>query len=212
MEIGFIYPDLDMDSYVDSIDSFNFDISQENLKTLLPRLTLFIVKLLVYVVWLLIVRVLFLKITWAVTAKGAGVIIPSLMGFLVLILVSLQLISYLRKKFRPHLLKLLRGEEAKESFSMSAYVERKDGSKLVRQEVGFYKMCDTLKRSKIVDATAVCDGKECKVEVQYENNGDSSVFTFYLSYHDSDVDHVIVDLNRRCVIFPKEVIKNENDE
>ena len=67
-------------------------------------------------------------------------------------------------------------------------------------------MCDTLKSSKIVDASAICDGDRCRVEVKYKSqNEDFEIFTFSLPYHESPVlDSVIVDLNRKEVIFPKE--------
>ncbi len=212
MEIGFIYPDLDTDLFVDSIDSFNSDISLDNKRTFLPRAAVLVLNIFVYVVWALIVRGLFSIITYYVTAKRVTVIGLCLFAYLLGIIASLQGLSALRKKLRPKLLKLFRGEEAEESYSFSAYVERKDGKKLARRDVGFYKMCDTLKRSKIVDATAVCDGSQCKVEVAFENESESSVYTFFLEYHDGDVDKVIVDLIRKCVIFPKEEKTDENNK
>lgn len=212
MEIGFIYPDMDMDYYVDTIDSFNGDISKENLHTLLPRLLVtLLLNVLVYAVWFVLLKAVFLGVTEYVTAKKVEIIGMSLLGVVLFIIFSLEGIILLRKKLRPVLLKALRSQEAKESFSMSAYVERRDDKKLIREEVGYYKMCDILKKSKVVDATAVCDGSMCRVEVQYENPTDSSIFTFNLPYHDSDVEHVIVDLNRKCVIFPKEDKKHDEN-
>lgn len=212
MEIGFIYPDLDTDLFVDTIGSFNSDISSDNLRTSLPRAAVFVVNVLVYILWALIVRRIFFAVNYFVTAKSVEVIGLCLFLYFLGIVLSLQGLAILRKKLRPHLLKALKADEAVESYSFSAYVERRDEGKLARRDVGFYKMCDTLKRSKIVDATAVCDGTQCKVEVAFENNEESSVYTFFLEYHDGDVDKVIVDLIRKCVIFPKEEKKNENEE
>lgn len=211
MEIGFIYPDLDADSFVESIDSFNGEISVENLKTFLPRFIVFISDAALYVVWFFIVRVAYFKLVYAITAKGTEVILFSLILFLLVLLASLAGMATLRKLIRPYLLRLMRGSEAQESYSFSDYVERSDPEKKVRTKVGFYKMCDTLKRSNILDATAVCDGVGCRVEVQFEADNDSSVFTFYLPYHESSgLSSVIVDLNRKCVIFPEEVKRNED--
>lgn len=209
MEIGFIYPDLDMDLFVDTIDSFNGDISSDNLKSFLPRtIVSLLLNVLIYALWLYVLRKAFLWVTFYVTARKTEIIGLFLFLLLLFIIFSLQAIAFLRKKLRPRLLKLFKSEEVQESYSFSAYVERSDEDKLARKEVGFYKMCDTLKKSKITDASAVCDGSMCKVEVAYENPADSSVFTFYLPYHDGEVDKIIVDFIRKCVVFPKEEKEN----
>lgn len=213
MEISFVYPDLDTDLFVDTVDSFNGDISVDNLRTFLPRTVVFVtLNVAVYIAWVAALWYIIKSLTYTVTARSVEIIGLSLFGYLLFIIFSFQGISMLKKRLRPRLLKALHGEDAKESYTLSAYVERKDGNKLVRRDVGFFKMCDTLKRSRILDASAVCDGEGCRVEVQFENEAESSVFTFYLTYHESDVDHVIVDLNRKCVIFPKEEKTDDEDE
>ena len=205
MEIGFVYPDLDADAYIESIDSFNGEISIENLKTSFPRLIVLLSDVALYILWFIILRTLFFKLLYMITAKGTEIIVFSLFMFFFLILASFNGMTALKKILRPYLLKLMHGKEAQESYSFSAYVERRDGAKKVREKVAFYKMCDTLKKSNILDATAICDGAGCRVEVQFEADDDSSVFTFYLPYHESsDLSSVIVDLNRKCVIFPEE--------
>jgi len=206
MEISFIYPEMDTDTFLETIDSFNRDISKDNLISFIPRLFVsLLLNILPYVLWLYMVRILFIRVTMFVTAQRVEIIITFLIGLVLSMLIILIGISILRKKLRPILLKALKSEEIKESFSISAYVERKDGSKLVRDEVGFYKMCDTLKKSTIIDADAICDGSVCKVEIRYVHSGNDSIFTFHFPYHDSDIDHVVVDFNRKCVIFPRRI-------
>lgn len=210
MQISFIYPEMNMESYLDTLDGFNSDINLKNIKSLLPRIIASLLSIFTFISWAIVVWIMFYFVTWLITGKSVNTIYLGIALYLIAILFSFDVVRYMLKKSRPLILEIFRTQDKEESYTFSAYVERKEGSKLVKNDVEYYRMCDILRSSRINDATAVCNGDLCKVEVAYSSPKDSGVFTFNLPYHDgSSLDKVIVDFNRRCVIFPKEASNNE---
>ena len=178
MEIAFVFPAMSSSEYVGSLELVNVNIDKDNSRLILPNTITYIFEAFFVVIWMLIYKALFFKVTEYVTAKGAGTVVTWFLLYAITAIVLLELIFVGFKKFRPALIKLIHIRESEESFSLSEYVERQDGNKKARSEVGFYKMCDLLKKSKITDATAICDGSRCKVEVAYEADDDSGFFLF----------------------------------
>lgn len=210
MKISFIYPDLHSSEFIDSLDLINERIGKDNMRLFMPDIILKTIHIALLLLWTIIFKRYFFWITRYVTAKDLGAIVTGLLLYLVLAVLSLQLIFFGMKKFRPVFLHFIKTRDAEESFSFSNYVERKDGNKKALDELDFFKMCDILKDSKITDATAICDGSLCRVEVAYENESSSDVFTFFLPYHENaGLDKVVVDFSRKCVIFPEEANTNE---
>lgn len=213
MEIAFIYPQMDKEYYNGSVHSFNSQIDIDNLKSLLPRMILYAVRVFIYIVWAVFMYRLFLGVTRFVTAKDVGTIELGLVIYALSVPLSLALIKVLRKTFRPYLLKALRGQEAIESYTYSPYVERSDSDKFAGRTEKYLEACDELKGSKIIDASTVCDGSVCRVEVKYEFGGRTKLRRFTFDYKETDdVDRIIVDFDRRLVIFPEEDIEDEESQ
>lgn len=210
MQISFIYPEMNMESYIDTLDGFNSDISIKNIKSLLPRIIATLFSTFVFISWAIVIWIMFYFVTWLITGKSVNVIFLGISLYLIGILFTFDIVRYMLKRSRPLILEIFRTADKEESYTYSAYVERVESSKHVKKDVDYYKMCDILRASKIKDATAVCNGEICKVEVLYESPKGNGVFTFRLPYHDGNsLNKVIVDFNRRCVIFPKEASNNE---
>ncbi len=98
---------------------------------------------------------------------------------------------------------MLKADEAEESYSFSQYVTRKDPLKKKQKSLTLYQMCDTLKQSTILDATARSDGDMCKVEVNWQSDKERSVYVFKFPYKiNAGSDQIIVDFERELVLLP----------
>jgi len=210
MEISFIYPDNAGTEYIDSLELVNDMIGRSNSKLIVPNIILLSIRLLLVLLWAKLTGDAFFAVTYYVTGKELNTIVTWLFLYFSLSALCLFLIFYGTRMLWPLLLFVLKKRDSEESFSLSEFAERKDEEKKARKELEYYKMCDILKYSSVTDAAAVCDGSKCRIETAYENDSDSGVFTFYLDYHESrDVEHIVVDFRRKCVIFPEED-NNEN--
>ncbi len=209
MEIRIKYPDITADEYLRSLTTFNSDIATKNrnLRLMIPRVVVQCFLFLFVIIYLCVFRVLYFRLVYWFTAKDELIIIFSLLAFVFLLVVGLIIIYSFVKARRGLIIQFLGGAEYEEKYSLSEYVDRRDDSKKVKQELSYYKTCDMLRYCKILDASVVCENTDCRVDIQYSKSGkteDAKIASFKFPYHYNDNSPVtVVDFERRLVVLTK---------
>ena len=215
MQISFIYPNDSASELIDAVEDLNIGISNQNLSSFPVRFLGLLARLALFVIYFIVSWFVFKHVTYSITAKGTETIIMSLFIFLLVYISGIFGIYRLGIYVRKLILSLMKTDEAEESYSFSEYVTRKDPLKKRQKSLRLYQMCDTLKQSQILDATARSDGDYCRIEVSWQSDSDKSVYVFKFPYKTSaSNDEIIVDFERELVLLPylKDMEERSNDE
>lgn len=205
-EIEYVFPSMTSAEYMDSINLFNLEIDQDNMRTMIPRLIVFSSDAIILTIYSIFMWTILLQLISFITAKHLAIIFLSLLSYIIIWFIGICKMPNLFRALRPHILSLLKSKDYIESYSFSEYVERKDSQKKAIDELNFYRMCDILRQSSITDTSCVCDGNLCKTEIAYKTASNEGIFTFLLNYHESPhVSHITINLESHCVVFPQEV-------
>lgn len=203
MQISFIYPKDSANELIESVEDLNSSIGNENLISSPVRALGLAVRYGLFIAYIFLAWFILKALTYRVTARGEGVIIPSLLVYVLVFIAGIYGIYRLGFFLRKKILELLKADEAEESYSFSQYVTRKDPLKKKQKSLTLYQMCDTLKQSTILDATARSDGDMCKVEVNWQSDKERSVYVFKFPYKiNAGSDQIIVDFERELVLLP----------
>ncbi len=210
MKIDFVYPPISADNYIDAVEDFNKDIGNDNLKTALPRIVGSVQRVLFFLLYFIFFWYVLRIYVYVITACERDVIIISMLLLITAFLIGLVLVTLVSGYLKMIIILLMRSHGIMESYSFSEYVERRSRNKKKNKELTLYNMCDTLKRSKILDATARCDGDICKVDIQYSNSSGREVLSFNFPYKISDsTQSIVVDFNRELVIIPESAMEED---
>lgn len=208
MEINVKYPEITAEEYIASIDDFNDEIDDRNRSFRLtwPRAVASIALFVSVILYIVMFRYIYYRMTWYITAKSELLIIFSLLGFVLCLVLGTIFVFWAVKGSRLAIITLLGGREYEERYSLLQFVERKDEDKHIkaRENLAYYKMCDTLRNSDITDASIVCSEDDCRVDIRYltKDTKVSGVFKFTFPYHYGETNAVtLVDFDRQMVIL-----------
>lgn len=206
MEIAVRYPELTAEEYVSSINTFNKDIEKKNhaLKLLVPRIIAGFFVFIGIAAFLVLFSRTFYHVTEWVTARDELVIIFSILAYFFLFIFGIVLVFNIVKKERHRIVALLGGQEYEEKYSASKYVDRSDPDKKIGGYISYYKKCDILRESEIIDAAIVCGENTCKVDIKYRFNGTDELCSFTFPYRYTDAVSVnTIDFERKWVLLAK---------
>lgn len=191
--------------FEESLEGLNNDIDNSNRLSSIPRFLSWIFATGMYAVTAVTIFFLWKLLVFLITGRSITTVIIGLILAIVMVPSAFSLEKKLAPLVKKGLLKLLSLKDYEEKFTFLEYVDREDVKKKLSDDLKYYTLCDELRQHLVTDASVNYDGSECEVDVSYadENSKTDIVRRIRLPLRSvSDIDDIIVDLNRRCVLLP----------
>ena len=212
MDIKIVYPDTTAAEFVDAVDDLNRDIEAHNSLSFLPRFIAMVFGITMFLVTLVFIWVSWRLAVFLITGRDKTTIVMGLVLMALMVPSALALQKKVSPLLKAMLLKALNLKDYEEKFTLHEYADRDDGRKRLADDLKFYNLCDELRAHKITDATITYDGIQCEVDISYNDvkTGTDVVRRVMLPLRIvAGGGNVVVDFERRCVIYPENLEHEE---